>query len=61
MNINFAVVSKNSTRHRSQNNCVERFSVDDNVAKSFNILASSLNVVLNHFNVQIKLFDQICI
>jgi len=61
MNINFAVVSKNSTRYRSQNNCVERLSVDDNVAKSFNTLANSLNVPLNYFNVQTNLFDQICI
>jgi len=34
----------------SQNNYVERLSVDDNDAKNFNILATSLNVLHNYFN-----------
>jgi len=31
-----------------QNNYVERLNVDDKVAKSFNILSISLNVLLNY-------------
>jgi len=33
-----------------QNNCVERLNVDDNAAKDFNTLATSLNVLLNYFD-----------
>jgi len=33
-----------------QNNYVERSSVDDNVAKSFNILATNLNILHNYFD-----------
>jgi len=33
-----------------QNNYVERLSVDDDAAKSFNILATSLSVVHNYFD-----------
>jgi len=32
-----------------QNNYVERLSVDDKIAKGFNILANSLNVLHNYF------------
>jgi len=32
------------------NNYVERLSVDDNAAKSFNILATSLGVLHNYFD-----------
>jgi len=37
------------------NNYVERLNVDDKIAKSFNILATSSNVLHNYFIVQTKL------
>jgi len=46
-----------------QNNYVERLSVADNVGKSFNILAISLNVLHNCFEgprkIQTKLFTDL--
>jgi len=39
------------------NNYKKRLSVDDNAAKSFNILAISLNVLHNYFDSLIKLFS----
>jgi len=44
-----------------QNKYVERLSVDDNAAKSFNILATSLNVLYNYhvLLVQTKLFSDL--
>jgi len=33
-----------------KNNCVQRLSVDDNAAKSFNILATSLSTLHNYFD-----------
>jgi len=33
-----------------QNNYVKRLNIDDNAAKNFNILATSLNVLHNYFD-----------
>jgi len=51
-------ISENLARYRSENNLldhqniyVERLSVDDsNAANSFNILATSLNILHNYFD-----------
>jgi len=50
-----AKVSKNLARYRKiilldQNNYVESLSVDNNAAKSFNIRATSLNVLHDYFD-----------
>jgi len=39
-----------------QNNYVERLNIDDKAAKSFNILATSLNVYIIILIIQTKLF-----
>jgi len=38
-----------------QNNYVERLSIDDNAAKSFNILAINWNVLHNYFDDPCKI------
>jgi len=40
-----------------QNNYVERLSIDDNAAKSFNILATNLNILHNYDRT--KLFSDL--
>jgi len=42
-----------------QNNDVECLNVDDNVTKSFNILAASLIILHHYFNGPTKLFSDL--
>jgi len=52
----FAEEFKILTGYRSKNNFVRTLKIMNNIAKSFNILAISLNVLHNYFNTSTKLF-----
>jgi len=52
----FVEISKNLTRYKSENN-VEYLNINNNAAKSFNILATDLNILHNYFDSPIKLLS----
>jgi len=43
--IGFIEVSKNLVRHEFESNYIERLRIDDNAAKNFDVLTTSLNVL----------------
>jgi len=58
----FAKICKNLARYKSENNVgtlklytVERLSIDNKAAKSFNILPNNLSVLHNYFDVPNKI------
>jgi len=57
----FSKVSENNFVGRllDQDNYVECLSIDDNAAKSFDILATSLSVSHNYFDSLTKLFSDL--